>query len=63
MIGLGIGPTAIAACTDHLFHRDSAVGWSIALVGTISMVLAILILLVGKRSMARRLAEVEQGDY
>jgi MFS family permease len=61
MIGLGIGPTAIAASTDHIFHRDSAVGWSIALVGTASMVVACLILLAGKGAMARRLAEVEKG--
>jgi MFS family permease len=63
MIGLGIGPTAIAACTDHLFHRDSAVGWSISLVGTVAMVVAILILLAGKASMSRRLDEVAEGNY
>jgi MFS family permease len=63
MIGLGIGPTAIAACTDHLFHRDSAVGWSIALVGTVAMVVAILILWAGKNAMARRLEEVAEGSY
>jgi MFS family permease len=63
MIGLGLGPWAIARCTDGLFHRDSAVGWSISLVGTVAMVIAILILLIGKRSMARRLGEVAQGDY
>jgi len=60
MIGLGLGPTGIAACTDHLFHRDSAVGWSIALVSTIAMAVAILILLAGRGAMKRRLAEVAE---
>jgi len=60
MIGLGIGPTGIAASTDHLFHRDSAVGWSIALVSTIAMAVAILILLAGRGAMKRRLAEVAE---
>jgi MFS family permease len=61
MIGLGIGPTAIAASTDHIFHRDSAVGWSIALVGTASMVVACLILLAGKGAMTRRMESVAGG--
>jgi hypothetical protein len=63
MIGLGIGPTAIAASTDHIFHRDSAVGWSISLVGTASMVVACLILLAGRAAMARRLEAVTEGQY
>jgi MFS family permease len=58
MIGLGIGPTAIAASTDHIFHRDSAVGWSISLVGTASMVAAVLILWLGRRAIERRLMAV-----
>jgi MFS family permease len=58
MTGLGIGPTAIAASTDHIFHRDNAVGLSIALVGTLSMIAAIAILLLGRRAIERRLMAV-----
>jgi MFS family permease len=58
MTGLGIGPTAIAASSDYLFHRESAVGWSIALVGTASMIVAVLILQAGKGAIARRLMAV-----
>ena len=58
MIGLGIGPTAIAASTDHIFHRDSAVGWSISFVGTASMVAAVMILWLGRRAIERRLMAV-----
>ena len=32
MIGLGIGPTAVALCTEHLFHRDDAVNYSLLVV-------------------------------
>ncbi len=28
LIGLGIGPTAVGATTQYLFHRDAAVGYS-----------------------------------
>jgi MFS family permease len=58
MIGLGLGPTSIAASTDYIFHRDTAVGWSISLVGTISMVLAWGILRLGRGAMARQLEAV-----
>jgi MFS family permease len=61
MIGLGLGPTGIAASTDYIFHRDSAVGWSISLVGTASMVVAVVILLIGRGAMTRRLAAVKAG--
>jgi MFS family permease len=61
MIGLGVGPTTIAASTDYIFHRDTAVGWSIALVGTVSMILSCLILLAGKGAMTRRMEAVAGG--
>ena len=59
--GLGFGPTGIAAATDHIFHRDSAVGWSISLVGTASMIVVVAILLAGRGAMTRRLAAVKAG--
>ncbi len=54
-IGLGLGPTAIAASTDHIFHNDHAVGYSLALVGTVSLILGSLILWFGRGPMERRL--------
>ncbi len=54
IVGMGLGPTMIAASTDYLFKRDNAVGYSIALVGTGSMALTCLILWVGRREIARR---------
>jgi hypothetical protein len=32
LIGLGLGPTAVAACTQYLFRRDDALHYSLALV-------------------------------
>jgi MFS family permease len=54
IVGMGFGPTMIAAATDYLFKRDDAVGYSIALVGTGSMALTCLILWIGRREIARR---------
>ena len=32
MIGLGLGPTAVAVCTQYLFKRDDAVNYSLLVV-------------------------------
>jgi MFS family permease len=58
MIGLGLGPTAIAASTDHIFKNDQSVGSSMALVGTVSMILVCLVLWLGGGTIARRIAAV-----
>jgi len=34
LLGLGVGATLIAGITDHVFHNDTAVGASLAIVGT-----------------------------
>ncbi len=47
LIGLGCGPTAIAAMTDFVFHDDNAVGWSILVVGTVANLSAIVLLAAG----------------
>jgi MFS family permease len=44
LIGLGIGPTAVALCTQYLFRRDDAVQYSLALVTSVSCALAAVIL-------------------
>ncbi|MEW5698306.1 spinster family MFS transporter [Pseudomonas synxantha] len=50
LIGLGIGPTAVALGTDYVFGSDSALGYSLAVVTGISLVLALVILMAGLRS-------------
>jgi MFS family permease len=54
-IGLGLGPTAIAAATDHIFHADRAINQSLFLVGTVALALGSLILWLGRKAIARRL--------
>ena len=44
LIGLGIGPTAVALCTQYLFRRDDAVHYSLALVSSLACLLAAVVL-------------------
>jgi MFS family permease len=58
MVGLGVGPTAIAASTDYIFHNDHAIGSSLTLVGVVAMTLGSLVLWFGRGAIARRLEAV-----
>jgi MFS family permease len=49
LIGLGLGPTVLAATTDYVFGADEAIGQAIALVGAILCPLGALILWFGLR--------------
>lgn len=49
LIGLGIGPAAVALCTDHLFGDVQAVGWSIFLVCSAGYLLAAWVLSAGQK--------------
>ena len=44
LIGLGIGPTAVALCTQYLFKRDDALHYSLALVSSVACTLAAILL-------------------
>lgn len=61
LIGLGLGPTAIASVTDFIFADDSALRFSIALVAGIGMALAAIVLWLGLRPYARSALEAERG--
>ena len=47
LIGLGIGPTAVALVTDYVFADDLALRWSMLIVGTLANVAAIALLGAG----------------
>jgi MFS family permease len=47
IIGLGIGPTAAAALTQHVFARDDALKYSLLIVSTVACTLAVLLLCSG----------------
>lgn len=47
LVGLGIGPTAVALATDFVFHDDNMVGYSLLLVGSVAQAGAVLLLWAG----------------
>jgi hypothetical protein len=49
VIGLGIGPTAVASITDFVFHDDLAVRWSILIITSIGCLSAMALLAAGMR--------------
>jgi MFS family permease len=50
VIGLGVGPTAVALCTDYLFGNDNAVGSSLGLVLAAASVLGAIAVFSGARA-------------
>ena len=48
MVGLGLGPTAVALATDYLFKDDMAVGYSLLLIGTVSLAISATLLRLGQ---------------
>jgi MFS family permease len=49
LIGLGVGPTAVALLTDYVFHDDQAVRWSILIIAAIGSASAVALLVAGLR--------------
>jgi MFS family permease len=49
IIGLGIGPTAVGACTQYIFRRDDALPYSLMLVTSLACGLAAVLLFLGLR--------------
>jgi len=47
LIGLGVGPTAVALLTDYVFHDDQAVRWSILIIAAIGSAGAVALLAAG----------------
>ena len=56
-LGIGLGPTAVAMVTDYVLEDESAVGVSIAVVGTGAAVIGGVVLYVGRRFYRRSLRE------
>ena len=49
LIGLGIGPTAVALTTDYVFHNDNKVNLSLLIVCAIAHLVAGLLLWAGMK--------------
>ncbi|MGD0299279.1 MAG: MFS transporter [Bryobacteraceae bacterium] len=55
MIGLGLGPTAVAVCTQYLFRRDDAVNYSLLVVHLVALSAAAILLGSGLKPFLRSL--------
>ncbi|HUS23343.1 MAG TPA: MFS transporter [Candidatus Binatia bacterium] len=58
LVGLGIGPTAVALLTDRVFHDDNLVGASLICVGVAANIGAIVVLSSGLRAFREGYAQV-----
>jgi MFS family permease len=47
LIGLGLGPTAVALTTDFVFRDDQAVNYSLLIVNTVAHLVAAMLLWIG----------------
>ncbi len=55
LIGLGLGPTAVAMMTDFVFHNDNAINYSLVVVGTLAHLGAATLLWIGLKPFLRSL--------
>jgi MFS family permease len=55
VIGLGLGPTAVALVTDYVFHDNYAIKYSLLIVGGAAQLIAALILWLGMKPFAASL--------
>ncbi len=61
LIGLGVGPTAVALVTDYVFANDLALRWSMLIVGTAANLIAIGFLTAGLRPYRETLARARSA--
>ena len=61
LIGLGVGPTAVALVTDYVFADDLALKYSLLIVGTAANVAAILLLGAGLKSYRETVQRMHAG--
>lgn len=62
LIGLGLGPTVIAATTDYVFRSDGAIGQSIALCAAVLCPIAAFVLIRGLPAIRREIEEQSAVD-
>ncbi len=55
LIGLGLGPTAVAMMTDYVFHNDNAIHYSLLAVGTLAHIGSATLLWGGLKPFLRSL--------
>jgi Major Facilitator Superfamily len=60
IIGLGLGPTAVAVTTQYVFGRDDAVGYSLAIVTVAASLVSALLLWLGLKPFLRSLDRLKE---
>jgi len=60
LIGFGLGPTILAACTDYIFQNDAAVGKSMALCAAILIPIASMIVIASLKHVNAAVAEMQE---
>ncbi len=60
LIGLGLGPTAVAVMTDYVFRNDNAVNYSLLVVGTLAHIGAAALLWAGLKPYRRSLKRLKE---
>ncbi len=61
-IGMGVGPTAVAAITDYVFADAEMIRYSLAAVGGVARVTAFVMILAGFSAYRNLLREIEAKD-
>jgi len=59
IIGLGLGPTVIALLTDHVFHNDNMLRYSLLIAATGAYLLSALLWWLGLKPFRRTVDHVE----
>lgn len=62
IIGLGVGPTAVALLTDYVFQDDQALRYSLLIISVLATSLAVVLLLASLRPYRDSVTRVEQWD-
>ncbi len=60
LIGLGIGPTAVAMTTDYVFQDKQAVNYSLAIVAAIAHIISTVLLFVGLKPFLASIDRLKQ---
>lgn len=60
-VGIGIGPTAVAAITDYVFGDPDTIRYSLTIVSGVSRALAFILMFAGLRAYRNLLADLDAG--
>ena len=62
LLGIGLGPTAVALVTDHIFHRDGALRYAVACTAAPAALFGLWLIASGVKPYARTLAALHMAQ-